>query len=63
MQAATVAKTRDARGRPRSESSLLGHPDAKFSVEKEKGAKKKGRPVETDATDGNPHTPRIPTLA
>jgi hypothetical protein len=59
-------------GRRNWRSSFLGVPGAKFfcgnpgkGTKKEKRSKKErnGRPVETVATDGNPHTPRIPTAA
>jgi hypothetical protein len=59
-------------GRRDWRSSFLGVPGAKFfcgkpgkGTKKEKRSKKErnGRPVETVATDGNPHTPRISTAA
>ena len=65
-------KTGDVVGRPSGRSLFLGDPGAIFScgklgtgTKKEKRSKKerKRRPVETDATDGNPQRTRIPTAA
>src|ERR1700730_10454138 len=62
---------RDAAGRPMCGASLPGDPSATFSMKtvdrhkrrKKAQTRKRRRPVETDATDGNPPTTRIPTAA
>jgi hypothetical protein len=73
MQAATVAKQEMLQVDRDPNRRSWGTLTRTFSVEnsawafrKKKGPKKKekkGRPVETDAADGNPPTTRIPTTA